>query len=63
MTPASLSRRSLILFAPLALLTACAPATPPPPSGAAPAPQAPHTLIGAQALNDFTSAKPPEVEK
>jgi type II secretory pathway component PulK len=37
---------------------------PPPPSGGAPAPAAAsHTLIGAQALNDFASAKPPEEEK
>jgi general secretion pathway protein K len=42
------------------------PAAPPPTGGAAtpPPPTAPsHTLIGAQALNDFTSAKPPAVEK
>jgi type II secretory pathway component PulK len=42
--------------------------TPPPPppsssSGAPAAPTAGHTLIGAQALNDFVSTKPPEEEK
>ena len=45
---------------------AAAPPTPPPPSGGStppPAAAATHTLIGAQALNDFTSAKPPELEK
>jgi type II secretory pathway component PulK len=38
----------------------------PPPSGGAPAAAAPpagHTLIGAQPMNDFTSSKPPELEK
>jgi general secretion pathway protein K len=39
----------------------------PPPSGTAPSggppPPPSFTLIGAQALNDFTTAKPPEVEK
>ncbi|RPH51834.1 MAG: general secretion pathway protein GspK [Planctomycetota bacterium] len=42
------------------------PVTPPPSSGGAPPPPAAtatHTLIGAQSLNDFTSAKPPEIEK
>ena len=42
------------------------PPTPPPASGgtapAAPAPPG-HTLIGAQALNDFVSSKPPDQEK
>lgn len=44
------------------------PATPPPappPGGTpgAPPPPPSYTLIGAQALNDFTTAKPPEIEK
>lgn len=41
------------------------PPPPPPEGGTAPgAPAAPtHTLIAAQALNDFTSAKPPDEEK
>jgi len=40
------------------------PPPPPPSGGAAPGPApAGHTLIGAQALNDFTSSKPPEIDK
>lgn len=39
------------------------PAVPPAGTPPGPAPTATHTLIGAQALNDFTSAKPPDLEK
>jgi hypothetical protein len=39
------------------------PPQPPPSGGATPAPSAGLTLIGAQALNDYTSTKPPDAEK
>jgi len=53
--------------APAAGTTTPAVVPPPPPSSGGAAPPGPaagsHTLIGAQALNDFSSVKPPELEK